>query len=81
MSLTVKAYLHSDWLSEPIETRRFTIDQDVATSYTYLTEKLAQIFSNVNNRQAQNISISYLGMSQVAAWLACHEYIIIVIAA
>ena len=59
MSLTVKAYLHNDWLSEPIETRRFALDQDVATNYTYLTEKLAQIFSQI---QAQNISISYLGM-------------------
>ncbi len=60
MSLTVKAYLHKDWISEPIETRRFALDQDVATNYTYLTEKLAKIFPQL---RAQNISISYLGIS------------------
>lgn len=57
MSLTVKAFLHDDWLREPIETRRFALDQDVATNYTYLTEKLAQVFTQV---KAQDIIISYL---------------------
>lgn len=59
MSLTVKAHLYEEWANEPIETRRFALDQDVATNYTYLTEKLAQTFPQV---KSQDITVSYLGI-------------------
>ena len=68
MSLTVKASLYQEWLSEPIETRRFALDQDVATNYTYLREKLAQVFPDV---QADNISVSYLGNSLILVLNDC----------
>lgn len=57
MSLTVKASLYSSWShSQPIETRRFTIDQEVAASFTYLIQKLAQVFSNL---EADKIIVAY----------------------
>lgn len=59
MALTVKAHLYEDWVNEPIESRRFALDQDVATSYTYLTEKLARTFTNL---KAEDITVSYLGI-------------------
>ena len=60
MSLTVKATLYRDWNHEAIETRRFAIDQEVATSYAYLTQKLAQIFSQI---EADKITLAYLGIN------------------
>ena len=45
MALSVKAYLHqSSWKDEPTEIRRFSVDQDVSTSYAYLTQKIGQAF-------------------------------------
>ena len=59
MSLTVKASLYGNWSHpEPIETRRFSIDQEVAASFTYLTQKLAQVFSNL---EADKIIVTYTG--------------------
>lgn len=58
MAFTVKASLYQNWENEPIETRRFSIDQEVATSFDYLTQKLAQIFSDL---EAKNIQVYYLG--------------------
>ena len=49
MSLTVKAFLYKEWGRDPIEIRRFTIDQDVTTSYAYLTQKIAQVFPDVRS--------------------------------
>lgn len=48
MSLTVKASLyHHHWQNDPVEIRRFTIDQEVATSYTYLRQKVTQTFPSL----------------------------------
>lgn len=48
MSLTVKAFLHErTWRGDPIEIRRFTVDQDVSSSYAYLVEKLVQVFPSL----------------------------------
>lgn len=58
MSFTVKAALYKDWHHEAIETRRFSVDQEVATSYAYLTQKLAQIFGQL---EADKIIVAYLG--------------------
>lgn len=45
MSLTIKASLYRhDWRREPVEIRRFTIDAEVATNYSYLVQKLTQVF-------------------------------------
>ena len=44
MSLTVKAYLYSSWNQDPVEIRRFTVEQEVATSYDYLVGKLRAVF-------------------------------------
>ena len=63
MSLIVKAFLYSNWFSdEATEIRRFSIDQDVATSYAYLTQKIAQVFSNL---KADEVKITYLGMVNI----------------
>jgi len=53
--LTVKAYLKR-WnveRKEPEsldEIRRFSVDQDVATSYEYLQAKVASVFPGLNNK-------------------------------
>lgn len=57
MSLTVKAFLYADWGREPAEIRRFTIDQDVTTSYAYLTQKIAQVF----RLSSDNIVVAWTG--------------------
>ena len=66
MSLTVKASLYHDWSSDPIETRRFSIDQDVVTNYTYLIQKLAQIFPDVS---ADNIIVTYRGICTLVTYI------------
>jgi len=43
-SLTIKAYLYNSWEQDPIEIRRFTVEQDVAASYDYLVGKLRTVF-------------------------------------
>ena len=59
MSLTIKAFLHEQsWRGEPKEIRRFSVDQDVSTSYAYLLEKLAQVFPSV---QAGSVTIAWMG--------------------
>lgn len=59
MSLTIKAFLHEQsWRGEPKEIRRFSVDQDVSTSYAYLLEKLAQVFPSV---QAGSVVIAWMG--------------------
>ena len=59
MSLTVKAFLHEQsWRGEPKEIRRFTIDQDVSTSFAYLLEKIAQVFPSVS---AGNLVVAWMG--------------------
>jgi len=52
--LTVKAYLKR-WNAERqqlecvAEIRRFSVDQDVATSFTYLLAKVTNVFPGLNN--------------------------------
>jgi len=52
--LTVKAYLKR-WNTERKqlelvdEIRRFSVDQDVATSYTYLLAKVTNVYPGLNN--------------------------------
>ena len=59
MALTVKALLYGKWFScEPIEVRRFTIDQDVAASYTALIQKLSQVFSDLKG----DVKVTYSGI-------------------
>ena len=61
MSLTIKAFLYEQsWRGEPKEIRRFSVDQDVSTSYAYLLEKLAQVFPSV---QAGSVAIAWMGKS------------------
>ncbi|XP_064181961.1 sequestosome-1 [Anguilla rostrata] len=52
MSMTVKAYLLG---REDIqrEIRRFTVDQDVATSFEYLNRKVADVFQSLRNATFQ----------------------------
>lgn len=63
MSFTIKASLFQNWSTEPIESRRFSIDQDVATNYVYLTQKLSQTFSDL---KADDIVVSYIGLHYLA---------------
>ncbi len=58
MSVTVKAFLHRRWNEAPEEIRRFTIDQDVTTSYAYLVEKIAQVFPSLH---ADNVIVHWIG--------------------
>ena len=59
MSLTIKAFLYEQsWRGEPKEIRRFSVDQDVSTSYAYLLEKLAQVFPSV---QAGSVIVAWMG--------------------
>ena len=43
-SITIKAYLYNNWEQDPVEIRRFTVEQDVAASYDYLVGKLRAVF-------------------------------------
>lgn len=48
MSLTVKAFLYRhSWNEEPVEIRRFSLDQDVSSNYAYLVQKIAQVFPSL----------------------------------
>ena len=59
MSLTFKAFLYErTWRGDPVEIRRFTVDQDVSSSYTYLLEKVAQVFPSL---RAQNVVLAWTG--------------------
>ena len=46
-SITIKAYLYKSWEQDPVEIRRFTVEQDVAASYDYLVEKLRAVFPSL----------------------------------
>lgn len=60
MSLTVKAFLYRrSWKEEPLEIRRFSLDQDVSTSYSYLVQKIAQVFPSVPE---EDIVLSWAGI-------------------
>lgn len=60
MSLTFKAFLYErTWRGDPIEIRRFTIDQDVSSSFAYLVEKVVQVFPSL---KADNIVIAWTGV-------------------
>lgn len=60
MSLTVKASLYRNhWHGEPEEIRRFTVDQEVATSYTYLRQKLSKVFPSVEDDS--DITTAWIG--------------------
>jgi len=53
--LTVKAYLkrwnaERNQLESVDEIRRFSVDQDVATSYAYLVAKVTNVFPGLNNK-------------------------------
>ncbi len=59
MSLTFKAFLYERaWRGDPVEIRRFTVDQDVSSSYAYLLEKVAQVFPSL---RAQNVILAWTG--------------------
>lgn len=48
MSLTFKAFLYDGtWRGDPVEIRRFTVDQDVSSSYDYLLQKVVQVFPSL----------------------------------
>jgi len=59
MSLTVKAFLHRSGSAgleedrENEEIRRFTVDQDVATSYDYMVRKIGMVFPDLHNNSFQ----------------------------
>ncbi|XP_029960820.1 sequestosome-1 isoform X2 [Salarias fasciatus] len=55
MSVTIKAYLLGKDESVK-EIRRFTVDQDVSSSFEYLIKKTTSVFSNLNN---SNFSLFY----------------------
>lgn len=60
MSLTIKAFLYErTWRGDPIEIRRFTVDQDVSSSYAYLLEKVVQVFPSL---QVNNVLLAWTGM-------------------
>lgn len=46
-SLTVKAYLYISGKKDPVEIRRFTVEQEVAASYDYLVGKLRTVFPSL----------------------------------
>lgn len=46
-SITIKAYLYNSWEQDPVEIRRFTVEQDVVASYEYLVGKLRTVFSKL----------------------------------
>lgn len=48
MSVTVKVYLLGKEESHK-EIRRFTVDQDVSTSFEYLSRKVVDVFANLRN--------------------------------
>lgn len=53
MSLTFKAFLYErTWRGDPVEIRRFTVDQDVSSSYAYLLEKVVQVFPSLTTGNA-----------------------------
>ena len=58
MTLVVKAAFYRDWEHKPLEIRRFSVDEDVATSYAYLQQKLVQIFPLA---EADGITIAWIG--------------------
>ena len=58
MSLTIKAFLLNRWGGDPLEIRRFTVDQDVTTSFTYLVQKIAQVFPSL---RADDITVAWMG--------------------
>ena len=59
MSLTVKAFLYRrSWSEEPVEIRRFSLDQDVSTNYTYLVQKIVQVFPTLT---ADDIVLAWAG--------------------
>ena len=63
MSLAIKAFLHEQsWRGEPVEIRRFSVDQDVSTSFAYLLEKIVQVFPSV---QAGNVVVAWKGKSNL----------------
>lgn len=76
MSLTVKAFLYRrSWKEEPIEIRRFSLDQDVSTNYSYLLQKIAQVFPSV---PAEDVILSWAGRCLAIEWHAELHYSILV---
>ena len=57
MLLTIKAFLLNKWGGDPLEIRRFTVDQDVTTSFTYLVQKIAQVFPSL---RADDITVAWM---------------------
>ena len=58
MALTVKAFLFKQWNGQALEIRRFSLDQDVSTSYAYLLQKIAQVFPSV---KADKVALAWIG--------------------
>ncbi|KAL5459847.1 hypothetical protein EMCRGX_G033230 [Ephydatia muelleri] len=57
MALTVKAFLFKQWNGQALEIRRFSLDQDVSTSYAYLLQKIAQVFPSV---KADKVALAWI---------------------
>ena len=67
MSLTVKAFLYRrSWKEEPVEIRRFSLDQEVSTNYSYLVQKIAQVFPSV---PAEDVVLSWAGEPDSALYI------------
>jgi len=69
MSLTIKAFLLNRWGGDPLEIRRFTVDQDVTTSFTYLVQKIAQVFPSL---RADDITVAWMGEQTHVRAVASH---------
>ena len=59
MSVTVKAFLYRhSWREEPVEIRRFSLDQDVSSNYAYLVQKVVQVFPSL---PANDVIVAWTG--------------------
>ena len=62
MTLTIKASLHRWGQKEPLEIRRFFVEQDVSTSYSNLLKKVVEMFRCVD---PDKLDITWTGRSAV----------------
>ena len=71
MSVTFKAFLYErSWRGDPIEIRRFNVDQDVSSSYTYLLQKINQVFPSLTTN---NVVVAWTGTyMQLQALFLCY---------
>ena len=66
MSVSFKAFLYErSWRGDPVEIRRFNVDQDVSTSYAYLLQKISQVFPTVTTG---NVSLAWTGKNNSSSF-------------